>query len=152
MGSNGDLDFLAGLTTEGVKPLSRVEWDLGLEELQTLRALGLRYRKVHRVALDGTVVTHVVFSRDASLVDCYHNQFEGTTLVKTPEVIRSEGEFFGFPSCCVESFIATGESHVPNELSPQDQSLLYHLACPGCRLTPDLVPRYRALWSDQVLS
>lgn len=140
------LIFLAHLTLAGIKPLRRVEWDLAAEEMQYLTDLDLHVQRVTRSTLGGGPIVQVVFSRNETTLVEYLRCFEGTSLEKTPEIIRQEGRFFGFPSCCVESFIRTGGEQLPNGLAPEDQGILYHWVCPSCRVTPELVAQYRRVW------
>jgi hypothetical protein len=136
-----DLVYLAILTGEGVKPLSRWEGIFSSRELGWLARYGLRYRTVERLDVSGRPIPEVVFSRDERYIERYVSAFEGKSLIKTPETIRLEGELFGYPSCCVEAFIENG--YRPNGFDPKDQSLLFHWACPGCEKTAELLPLYR---------
>lgn len=141
-----DLVYLALLTAEGVKRLSRVEWALKPREEQYLLGLDLQVGRVTRVTLDGNQVVHGVFSRDRELLDSYRWDFDGFPLVETSPVIRAEGYYFTYPECCVEAHIDPETRHQPNGLPSEDQAILYHWACRGCTETPRLVPRYREIW------
>ena len=63
------------------------------------------------------------------------------TLVRMREVARAEGLAFGYPGCCVESFLSRG--YARNGLRPRDQRMLFHWACPGCSVSPRLAQSYR---------
>jgi hypothetical protein len=141
-----DLKYLAQLTLERIKPLSRLEWDIGEEQVRALTDRGLHVQRVCREALNGNKITHVVFSRDTGTLQEYVGCFDNKSLLKTPDAIRQEGRFFGYPECCVESFIVTEGGQPPNKLAPEDQAILYHWACPDCQETPKLVPSYRRVW------
>ena len=73
-------------------------------------------------------------------------RYDGTLIDKSTETKRLEGFLFGFPPCCVESFTHFG--YRPNGLAPEDQELLFHWACPHCRVTPLLLPSYRRVHQD----
>jgi hypothetical protein len=57
--------------------------------------------------------------------------------------VRLEGALFGYPSCCIESFVANG--YLENGRTRSDQQILFHWACRGCTVTPVLLPRYREI-------
>ena len=138
-----DAVYLGILTARGVKPLSRLEYDAGSDILDCLRAMGLHIAAVTRVARSGAQVRHTVFSRDPQFVQCYRADFDGRLLRgETRAVIRREAHYFGYPACCAEAYCCA--PHMPNDLTAEEQSLLFHHACPGCRVTPVLIPRYRA--------
>lgn len=143
-----DLLFLGHLTVDGIKPLSRVEWDLNNEEVKFLSSLGLSTKRVSRKTLNGSTVVHVVFGREEEILEEYFQMFNEEPLSKTPEITEAEGEFFGYPKCCVKSFIDTKGEHIPNGLVNEEQSILYHWACPGCLETPKLLPTYRKIWQQ----
>ena len=64
LAENEELLFLAMLTAEGVKPLSRWEGPVTPRQWQALPRLGLQVAAVHRPTEWGHSVTHVIFSRD----------------------------------------------------------------------------------------
>jgi hypothetical protein len=74
----------------------------------------------------------------------YAARFDGRRLEASPQNARFEGLLFGYPDCCVEGYVAHG--YLPNSLRRTDQRLLFHWACPGCAVTPTLLPRYRAAY------
>jgi hypothetical protein len=137
------LAFLALLTLKGVKPTSRWERALGEAEREALRGLGLTVRAVQRHTLEGGEVVETLFSTDPDRLEEYAARFEGRPLDKSQPTRRFEGNAFGYPSCCVEAFVRA--PYQPNDLAREDQELLFHWACPGCRETPDLLPLYREL-------
>jgi len=133
--------YLAVLTAEGIKPLSRYEGMVSEGEIRLLGELGLKYRPIERLTLSGRPVRELIFSLDDALIRRYEEAFEGKPLTRSPEAIRLEGELFGYPRCCVESFIKRG--YAPNGLKKRDQRILFHWACPSCSETPKLIPLYR---------
>lgn len=138
-----DLAYLALLAQNGIKPLSRWEGIVphGIEEV--MDEMGLEQAYVRRRLQNGKSTTEFIFSKSEALLDLYLQRFEGTLIDKSTETKRLEGFLFGFPPCCVESFTHFG--YRPNGLAPEDQKLLFHWACPHCRVTPLLLPSYRRL-------
>jgi len=137
-----DALYLGLLTARGVKPLSRLEYPVEPEVLDVLEGLGLLVASLTRIARNGARVTHLILGTDLDLIEQYKADFDGTVLGETPDVIRLEARYFGFPACCAEAFIQ--DPRAPNDLPPQEQALLFHRACPGCQETPRLVPLYRS--------
>lgn len=137
-----DALYLGVLTAWQVKPLSRLEYPVETPILNLLREWGLTFAPVTRFAQDGTRCHHLAFSVQPALLAAYCAEFDGTRLEETPAVIWAEAHYFGYPPCCAESFIRA--PHAPNDLTVEEQGLLFHHACPGCRVTPALIPRYRA--------
>jgi hypothetical protein len=74
-------------------------------------------------------------------LELYSSRFEGQPIERGPETTRFEGLLFGYPSCCVESFVRNG--YARNQVRKSDQRILFHWACPACMQTPLLVPHYR---------
>ncbi len=136
-----DLSYLALLTRVGLKPLSRWEKPVpvGLEDV--LDELGLETAYVRRRLQNGGTTTEFIFSRSDAYLDLYLRRFDDTVIDKSVETQRFEGFLFGFPPCCVESFARHG--YRPNELDVDEQKLLFHWACPDCKVTPLLLPEYR---------
>lgn len=138
-----DLAYLALLTQNGIKPLSRWEGVVphGIEEV--MDKMGLEPAYVRRRLQNGKSTTEFIFSKSEAQLELYLQRFDGTLIDKSSETQRLEGFLFGFPPCCVESFAHFG--YLPNGLAPEDQKLLFHWACPHCRVTPLLLPSYRRL-------
>ena len=141
-----DLAYLFSLTRAGLKPLSRWEKDFGAETEGLLHELGLKTRTVRRYVRSGKRMRELVFSRAARCLDLYASRFDGTPIDRSPETMRIEGLLFGYPSCCVESYVAGG--YVRNSLRRTDQRILFHWACPHCSITPLLLPYYRGLYRE----
>lgn len=135
--------YLGVLTARGIKPLSRLEYEVAPEILDLLQDLGLAVTSVTRVAQNGARVIHWVFGRDSELLERYVSEFDGTILLeRDAPTIRTEARYFGFPTCCAETYIR--DPHAANSLTPEEQALLFHRACPGCVETPRLIPLYRS--------
>jgi len=141
-----DLAYLSLLTKGGLKPLSRWEKDFGPETERLLRELGLKTRTVPRYVRSGKRMRELVFSRSNHCLDLYASRFDGKRIDHSPANMRIEGLLFGYPSCCVESYIAKG--YVKNSLRRSDQRILFHWACPNCPLTPLLLPYYAEIYRE----
>lgn len=138
---NAELCYLAQLTASGLKPLSRWEGSASQTVYENLRRQNLQCRTVQRTTCSGKSVTELVFSRERRLLDVYARRFDGRSLDRTDDDRRIEGWLFGYPSCCVESYLRHG--YRPNGLASSDQKTLFHWACPQCTVTPVLLPHYR---------
>ncbi|MCF7741428.1 MAG: T9SS type A sorting domain-containing protein, partial [Candidatus Marinimicrobia bacterium] len=57
-----------------------------------------------------------------------------------------EGQLFGYPECCIDNFLENGYSE--NGFEGQGQELLFYWACPGCKITPELIPFYREIYES----
>jgi len=144
-----ELRYLVLLTRAGLKPLSRWEAPLDEAAIRALRRQGLFVDIVERRTRFGRRLHETVFARKAGYVDLYRRRYHATRLRDTPKDARLQGHLFGYPSCCVEAFVA--EPYTPNGLDPRDQAILFHWACRSCRTTPGLVREYRranAIWGD----
>lgn len=139
-----DLLYLALLTQEGIKSLSRIEHNLSTQQLEEIGKLGLVVDRITRIAQNGTSIVHVVFSNHPKLVQQYKKEFDGAVLTKSSEVIRKEGVYFGYPRCCIEAFVE--HRYEPNDLATEEQAILFHWACLRCKKTSQLLPRYREIW------
>ncbi|MGB7062219.1 MAG: hypothetical protein WBF13_07690 [Candidatus Zixiibacteriota bacterium] len=141
-----DLLYLGLLTQKQVKPLSRWEGEFGRSEIRTLKSLGLKTETVQRCLESGRACEELLFSRDEGLIGAYQNAFMKKPIDHSRETKRLEGELFGYPECCVQSFAEHG--YLANRLDQQDQEILFHWACPDCVVTPELLPRYRAIHEE----
>ena len=137
------LAYLALLTCEGIKPLSR--WEKPLEEkgLRLLKDMGLLTKQIRRTVKTGKLVSETIFSLSPGYIQAYEARFADTPIDKSPQARRFEGFLFGFPPCCVEQFI--GHPYAKNDLNPEDQKILFHWACSKCKITPILLPVYKKL-------
>jgi len=141
-----ELAYLALLTRSGLKPLSRWEASFSPQIIRTLEKLGLFTRTVPRRLQNGQILYELIFSTDLDCLDLYSRCFADKPIQHTIEETRLLGRFFGYPSCCVEHFAIHG--YTANDLDPADQALLFHWACPHCRLTPLLLPSYRKIYEQ----
>jgi hypothetical protein len=141
-----DLLYLALLTKEQVKPLSRWEKKFGPGEIKALKSLGLKTRSIERRLESGRRMEELVFSKSNDPIKAYREAFEGRRLDNSFDTALLEGKLFGYPECCVKSFATHG--YLPNGLASGDQEILFYWACPDCRVTPGLVPRYRSVYEE----
>jgi len=138
-----ELAYLALLTYEGLKPLSRWEKPLDKKGLALLRRMGLLTRQVRRTVKTGDAVIETIFSRTPAYVQLYEKRFQDTPIDKSAATQRVEGFLFGYPPCCVDQY--TRKPYAPNDLPEQDQKLLFHWACKDCKVTPVLLDAYRSM-------
>lgn len=142
-----DVLYLGILTAWRVKPLSRLEVPAATAVLERYAEWGLTVAPVIRFARNGARCQQIVFSMEPDLVEAYRAEFDHTRLEgETPAVVRSEARYFGYPPCCAEAFIQT--PYAPNDLPVEQQALLFHHACPGCQVTPRLIPFYQAALAE----
>jgi len=135
-----ELAYLAALTCEGLKPLSRWEKPLSEQDLDALQQMGLQTRLVRRTVQTGKSVVEAVFSRRPARLQIYLDRFAGRPVDKSPETVRVEGFLFGYPPCCVEQYVQ--QPYAPNDLPEAKQKILFHWACRGCAVTALLLPAY----------
>ena len=138
-----DLAYLALLTGEVIKPLSRWEKPLDNHGLALLQQLGLLTKQIRRRVQTGKEIIETIFSRSPGYIQLYQNHFADTPIDKLPETQRLEGFLFGYPACCVDAYIL--RPYAPNTLPEQDQKILFHWACKDCKITPLLLPAYKKL-------
>jgi hypothetical protein len=141
-----ELSYLALLTKENVKPLSRWENGSPLSTIKALRKLGLTTRIVERKLLNGNTKTELVFSQSSHYLDFYFNRFDNTYIKKDYETIVTEGFLFGYPGCCTMNFAKNG--YTVNNFNTRDQEILFHRACPDCKITPLLLPYYERIYQE----
>lgn len=139
-----ELAYLALLTRAEMKHLSR--WEIHLAEWQRdiLKELGLKVAVVPRRVRSGRRIEETIFSPTDGYIEVYLEHFKGKPVDRSPRTQRMEGALFGYPPCCVEHFLRKG--YTRNSLPSEDQHILFHWACPSCRVTPYLVPRYREIY------
>lgn len=144
-----DAIYLGILTARGLKPLSRLEHAVDNAYLAWLAQQQLLTAEVTRIAHNGTRVSHLVMSGDAAILDRYCAEFDRQRLRhETPSVIRREAHYFGYPACCAEAYIR--RPNAPSDLGAEEQALLFHRPCPGCRITRRLIPAYRTAYRAAV--
>jgi len=139
-----DLAYLALLTGEGIKPLSRWEKPLDNHALEQLQQMGLLTKQIRRTVQTGKEVIETVFSRLPGYIQLYQDHFADTPIDKSPETQRLEGFLFGYPACCVDAYIC--RPYAPNGLPEQDQKILFHWACKDCKITPLLLPAHKKFY------
>jgi hypothetical protein len=135
-----ELAYLALLTREGVKPVSRWEKPLAESGTEALEQIGLLTRQVTRTVRTGKAFTEAVFGRTPAYLEAYAQHFEGRPVDKSAETVRIEGFLFGYPPCCVAQYIK--RPYAPNEFPTHKRDILFHWTCKGCIITPLLVPLY----------
>ena len=136
-----DIGYLALLTKEQVKPLSRWESTFSRRQVKALQQLGLKTDTITRKLANGGAITELIFSKSSRYLDFYTRRFHQTPLKKDQQTVMTEGFLFGYPNCCVKNFAQNG--YAENEFVGRGQEILFHWACPGCRVTPSLLPYYR---------
>ncbi len=138
-----ELAYLALLTCEGLKPLSRWEKPLESHGLELLQKMGLFTKQIPRTVKTGKEIVETIFSITPGYVRLYERQFAGKPIDKSADAVHFEGFLFGFPSCCVDEYIRN--PYIKNALPPQHQKILFHWACKDCKITEALLPGYRRL-------
>ncbi|MCX7871833.1 MAG: hypothetical protein N2487_00950 [Verrucomicrobiae bacterium] len=143
-----DLAYLAMLTKAGIKPLSRWEPEISEPQLNELAGLGLKIRKIRKFTRSKKEIRETIFSNSHSYLNRYAELFDNTTIDSSARNVRAEGLLFGYPRCCVESFIKYG--YRKNYLQKNEQDILFHWACQDCETTRVLLPKYRAVYNQCV--
>ncbi len=140
-----ELAYLAALTCEGLKPLSRWEKPLDQEGLKLLQQLGLLTKQITRTVKTGKKITETIFSKTPAYIQLYEQRFANTPIDKTPKIQQFEGFLFGYPACCVDRYIE--RLYAPNDLPPEDQKILFHWSCKNCHITPLLLSAYKRIYN-----
>ena len=141
-----ELAYLALLTCEGLKPLSRWEKPLDGQQFSLLQGLGLLTKQIRRTVKTGKEVVEAIFSLLPSYIELYERRFANTPIDKSAETQRFEGFLFGYPACCVNQYIR--KPYAPNSMAAEDRKILFHWACKDCKITPVLLPAYRRIHSQ----
>jgi len=136
-----ELAYLAALTQEGLKPLSRWEKSLTDGDLELLQRTGLITKQVRRTVKTGREVVETIFSRTPAYIKLYEQAFGNTPIDKSAQTQQFEGFLFGYPPCCVNQYIR--KPYAPNNLPEQEQKILFHWACRDCKVTLALLPAYK---------
>lgn len=136
-----ELAYLAVLTREGLKPLSRWEKPLNNHGLELLQQMGLFTKQIRRTVKTGKVVRETIFSVSPGYLLLYKKRFGDQPIDKSAATTRFEGFLFGYPPCCVDEYIR--HSYVKNNLEPKQQKNLFHWACKNCEVTPFILPAYQ---------
>jgi hypothetical protein len=135
--------YLVELTRQKIKPLSRWEKPLDNETQLWLQHQGFYVESIPRKTLAGKRIYETVFSTSRRCTDLYQRKFQNEFLNNNKQTQSLEGFLFGYPSCCVQQFIR--RPYLSNNLNHKQQSLLFHWACPDCRVTPELIPYYQQI-------
>lgn len=138
-----ELAYLAALTREGLKPVSRWEKTLDEQGLDALQQLGLQRRLVRRIVQTGGGVVEAIFGRSPAYLEVYARRFTNQPVDKSAPTVRIEGFLFGYPPCCVEQYAK--HPYAGNDLPAETQRVLFHWVCKDCRITPLLLPAYREM-------
>lgn len=138
-----ELAYLALLTREGLKPLSRWEKPLDEPVLASLRAMHLHVETIQRKLRSGKAFHETVFGRATAHLDIYAEHFRDRAVDKSAETVRVEGYLFGYPPCCVAQYIK--RPYAPHDFPMQEQEILFHWSCKGCVITPSLIPHYERI-------
>lgn len=138
-----ELAYLALLTREGIKPLSR--WEKLLDDcgLGLLNRVGLLTKQIRRTVKTGKEITETIFSTSSGYIQLYEKRFGNRPIDKSAGTVRLEGFLFGFPPCCVDEYIR--HPYVKNALRAEQQKILFHWACKDCQITPILLPAYQKI-------
>ncbi|MHC4426555.1 MAG: hypothetical protein ACYSYV_10710 [Planctomycetota bacterium] len=139
-----ELAYLALLSCEGLKPLSRWEKPLGDNGLGLLRQTGLLAKQIRRTVKTGRDVVETVFSRSPAYIQLYEQRFGNKPIDKSVQTQRFEGFLFGYPPCCVNQY--TRRPYAPNKLTGPEQKILFHWACRDCKITPVLSRAYKSVY------
>jgi hypothetical protein len=139
-----ELAYLALLTREGLKPLSRWEKSLDENGLELLHRMGLLTAGIRRTVKTGDEIVETIFSRSQVCIELYEQRFENKLIDKSAETQRFEGFLFGYPPCCIEQYIHSPYSE--NNLPEEDRKILFHWACKDCNVTPLLLRAYKKVY------
>jgi hypothetical protein len=138
-----ELAYLVLLTHKGLKPLSRWEKPLSQEQNNLLKQTNLYVKQITRTVKTGKQVIETVFSRLDGYVQLYEERFNNVAIDKSAATVRFEGFLFGYPACCVEQYVSY--PYTPNDLDADSQKIIFHWACRGCKVTPQLLGHYRQI-------
>lgn len=141
-----ELAYLAVLTREGLKPLSRWEKSLTDDNLELLQRMGLLTRQVRRTVKTGNEIVETIFSRTPAYIQLYEQTFGNTPIDKAARTQRFEGFLFGYPPCCVNQYFR--KPYAPNNLTQQEQKILFHWACRNCKITASLLSAYKRIYDS----
>lgn len=139
-----ELAYLALLTCEGLKPLSRWEKPLNDDGIKLLQQTGLLTKQILRTVKTGKEVIETIFSRSPAYIQLYDQRFGNKPIDKSAQTQRFEGFLFGYPPCCINEYIR--RPYTPNNLTAQEQKILFHWACRDCKITPVLLCAYKSVY------
>ena len=136
-----ELAYLAALTGEGLKPLSRWEKPLNNHGFESLQQMGLLTKQIRRTVKTGKEITETIFSVSPAYIQLYESRFNNTPIDKSAATVRFEGFLFGYPPCCVNEYIR--HPYTQNGFTTEQQKILFHWACKNCEVTPFILPVYQ---------
>ena len=138
-----ELAYLAMLTREGLKPLSRWQEPLDESAWNALKNMDLSVERIERKLRSGKRFEEKIFGRTAAHLEIYAEHFRDRPVDKSAETVRLEGFLFGYPPCCIAQYIK--QPYAPHEFPMQQQEILCHWSCKGCIITPSLMPHYERI-------
>jgi hypothetical protein len=141
-----ELAYLAVLTYEGIKPLSRWEKPLGNDGLELLQRMGLFAKRIRRTVRTGKEIFETIFSRIPAYLQLYERHFGDKPIDKTAETKRFEGFLFGYPPCCINGYIQ--KPYAANNFEAEEQKILFHWVCKDCKVTPLLFDAYKSVYNS----
>jgi len=141
-----ELAYLALLTCEGLKPLSRWEKTLADDGLKLLRQMGLLTKQIRRKVKTGKEVIETIFSKLPAYLGLYEQRFGNRPIDKSVQTRRFEGFLFGYPPCCVNEYIHN--PYALNNLKAEEQKILFHWVCRDCKITPLLLDAYKSIYNS----
>ncbi len=141
-----ELAYLALLTADGLKPLSRWEKSLDDNGLALLGRTGLLTKQIRRTVKTGNEVIETIFSMAPACIRIYEQRFSNTPIDKSADTQRFEGFLFGYPPCCIIDYIR--DPYASNNLLPDRQKMLFHWACKDCTITPILINIYESVYNS----
>ena len=139
-----ELAYLALLTCEGLKPLSRWEKPLDDNGLELLRQTGLLTKRIRRTVKTGKEIVETIFSRSPAYIWLYEQLFGNKPIDKSAQTRQLEGFLFGYPPCCVNEYIH--KPYAPNKIGTEEQKILFHWACGDCTITPVMLGAYKSIY------
>lgn len=140
-----ELAYLALLTREGLKPMSRWEKPPTGRERELLARMGLITSEVRRTVRTGRQVVETLFALSPAQMRAYERRFAEQPIDKSAETVRWEGFLFGYPPCCIERYVE--QPYAPNDQPESLGKILFHWPCRDCRITPLLLPAYKAVFT-----
>ena len=141
-----ELAYLAVLTCEGIKPLSRWEKPLANDGLELLQQMGLFTKRIRRTVRTGGEVIETIFSRLPAYLQLYEQRFGNKPIDKSAKTKQFEGFLFGYPPCCVNEYIHN--PYALNNLKAEEQKILFHWVCRDCKITPLLLDAYKSIYNS----
>ncbi len=141
-----ELAYLAVLTCEGIKPLSRWEKPLANNGLELLQQMGLFTKRIRRTVRTGREVIETIFSRLPAYLQLYEQRFWNKPIDKSAKTKRFEGFLFGYPPCCINGYIR--KPYAANNFEAEGQKILFHWVCRDCKITPLLLDSYKSIYNS----